>query len=128
MNGFNFSSLNVNTTDNLQNYRKEKGFYKSLVLAGVYNDEIQTFAEIRYYRTQATNYACFWIHSPILGLYGQTGSKAGGYGYNREEAAIRNAAEKHGIITPAYCDDRKLLESFAAFLGLKTYTVIVVNS
>lgn len=123
MNKFNFNNLNVNTTQKLDKFRKEKGFYKAVVLTGLHDNEIKSFAEIRLYRTASTNYACFWIHSPVLGLYGQTGGKAGGYGYDREEAAINNAALEHGI-SGEWCNGRNLLEALANHLGLKVYTVI----
>ena len=125
---FNFSNINVNNTESLKDFRKEKGFYKSLTLVGLHEGEIESFAEISYYATKATVYVCFWIHSPILGLYGKSGGKAGGYGYNRAEAALSSAAGKLNIGVPSWCDEKALLEEFAKYLGLEVFSVIETNS
>lgn len=125
---FDFSQMNVNSEESLKGFRKENGFFKSLTLVAMHEGEIKSFAEIRHYATKATNYACFWIHSPILGLYGQTGGKAGGYGYDRSEAALSEAARKHGIKVPSWCDQRVMLEEFAKYLGLSVYSVIETNA
>lgn len=125
---FNFSNIVVESTESLKGFRKENGYYKSLSLVALYGEEIRSFAEIRYYATKATSYVCFWIHSPILGLYGQVGGKAGGYGYNRSEAALSQAASKFNIDVPSWCDERALLEEFAKYLGLEVYSVIETNA
>lgn len=123
-NAFDFSQMNVNSEESLKGFRKENGYFKSLTLVGMYEGQIRSFAEIRHYATKATNYACFWIHSPILGLYGQTGGKAGGYGYDRSETAVSEAARKHGIKVPSWCDQTAMLEALAKHLGLGVYSVI----
>lgn len=125
---FDFSQMNVTSEHNLKGFRRESGFYKSLTLVAMHENEIKSFAEIRHYATKATNYACFWIHSPVLGLYGQTGGKAGGYGYDRSEAAVSQAACAHGIKVPAWCNEREMLEALANYLGLKVYSVIETNA
>lgn len=122
MSNFNFSALTVANDDKLANYRKEKGFYKSLVLVVLDGGAIRDYAEIRFYRTAARNYACFWISNPVLG-HGQTGGMAGGYGYDRAEAALSEAARKHGI-TGEWFDARKLLEALAQHIGAEVYSVI----
>lgn len=122
MSQFNFSALNVSNDPKLASFRKEKGFYKAIVLVGLDGNRIENYAEIRCYRTASRNYACMWISNPITG-YGQTGGMAGGYGYNREEAAISEAAKKHGIAGDWF-DGRELLESLAEHIGLKVYTTI----
>lgn len=121
---FDFSQMNVTSEHSLKGFRRESGFYKSLTLVAMHEFEIKSFAEIRHYRTAATNYVCFWIHSPILGLYGQTGGKAGGYGYDRSESALSSAAAKHGIKVNGWCADKDLLEALANHLGLKVYSII----
>lgn len=124
---FDFSHLSAQSAS-LKGLRRDKGFYSAVSLVGLLEGKIKALAEIRYYRTPATNYACFWLHSPILGLYGQSGGKASGYGYGREEAARRIAAEAHGIVVNGWCDERLLLESFAEYLGVKTYEIIKANA
>lgn len=125
MSTFNFSALNV-ANDKLMTYRKEKGFYKGLVLVVMDGDNLREYAEIRFYRTAARNYACFWISAPVLG-HGQTGGMAGGYGYDRAEAALSEAARKHGI-TGDWFDARKLLEDLAKHVNAEIYSVIEVHA
>lgn len=125
---FNFSQMNVDSTESLKPFRKENGFYKSLTLVALHNNEIKSFCEIRHYATKATNYCCVWIHSPVLGLYGQTGGKAGGCGYDRSEAAFSEAVNKMGIKTPSWADQRNFLEDLAKHLGLEVYSLIETNA
>lgn len=126
MSNFNFSGLNVAQDSKLISYRKEKGFYKALVLVVLDSGAIRDYAEIRFYRTAARNYACFWISNPVIG-HGQTGGMAGGYGYDREEAALSEAARKHGI-TGTWFNPRELLESLAQHIGVEVYSVIESHS
>lgn len=126
-NTFDFSQMVVDSTTPMKDFRRENGFYKSLTLVGLHEKEIKSFAEIRHYATKATNYVCVWIHSPLLGLYGQTGGKAGGYGYDRSEAAFSEAVAKFNIKTPSWADQRVFLEEFAKHLGLNVYSVIETN-
>lgn len=125
---FDFSQMNVDSTESVGSFRKENGFYKSLTLVALYGEEIRSFAEIRHYATKATNYCCVWIHSPILGLYGQVGAKAGGYGYDRSEAAFSSAVNKFYIKRPSWSDQRAFLKEFAQYLGLDVYSVIESNA
>lgn len=125
---FDFSQMYVGSTESLKSFRKESGFYKSLTLVALYDKEIRSFAEIRHYATKATNYCCVWIHSPVLGLYGQVGAKAGGYGYDRSESAFSGALNKFNIKTPSWCDGEAFLEDLANYLGLEVYSIILSNA
>lgn len=125
---FDFSQMNVDSTESIRTFRKEKGFYKSLTLVALYGEEIRSFAEIRHYATKATNYCCIWMHSPVLGLYGQTGGKAGGYGYDRSESAFSSAVAKMNIKTPSWADQRVFLTELANHLGLSVFSVIETNA
>lgn len=124
MSNFNFSQINAKNSDDLSKFRKDKGFYKALTLVGLDPNagHLREFAEIRLYRTPARNYACIWLRGAGMG-HGQTGGWAGGYGYNREEAAIREAAEKHGI-SGEWFDGCKMLEALAGHLALETFLVV----
>lgn len=115
--------------DSVGKNRKEKGFYKGLTIVGLVGDKLEDLAEIRYYHTASTNYACVWLHSSILGLYAHTGGKASGYGYNREEAALSVAISRLNIKTQhSFISDREFLEAFAEYLGVKVFTVVTINA
>lgn len=125
---FDFSQMNVDSTQDMHGFRRENGYYKSLTLVALHDGEIKSFAEIRHYATKATNYCCVWIHSPVLGLYGQTGGKAGGFGYNRSESAFSSALAKMNIKTPGWADQRLFLGELANHLGLTVFSVIETNA
>lgn len=122
MTTYNFSKMAMASHD-LSKFRKEKDFYRATTLCGLVDNKIISLAEVRYYGTGKTNTAILWIHSPILGLYGNAVGKAGGYGYNREEAALNQAARAHGIQVPDYCSEVHLLESLAEYLGVTVHNV-----
>lgn len=84
--------------------------------------------EVRFYRTAARNYVCVWIHTSELGLWGQQGGMAGGYGYNREEAALNQAIRKFNIKTPDFMDCRDFMEAFAKYLGYKVFEVVETHA
>ena len=120
--GFQFNNMIAGNSDNLATYRRPNGYYKSLVLVAMFDGTLHEVAEIRFYRTKSRNYACLWLTHDMVG-YGQTGGMAGGYGYDREEAALSEAAGKHGI-TGDWFDGRRLLEALAAHLDFDTFKVI----
>lgn len=120
---FNLQQMVVTPAD-LGNARKEKNFYKSVHLAGLVVDRIVDLAEVRFYGTGKTNTAIVWIHSPILGLYGSEWAKAGGYGYNREDAALQGAIRKMGVKVEGYADARGFMEALAKHLGVDVFSLI----
>ena len=120
---FDFSQM-VATSSDLGNMRKSNNFYKATHLVALVDDEIKDLAEIRYYGTGKINTAILWMHSTILGLYGSAAGKAGGYGYNREEAARSQAIEGFGITVPSWCDEREFFEALADHLGVKVYSIV----
>lgn len=123
---FNFTNMIAARDEKLASFRKENGFYKAFVLVGLDDNQIKEYAEIRFYATKSTNYCCVWLHSEKTG-YGQTGGKAGGYGYDREEAALSAAAAKHGI-SGQWFHAQSLLSALADHLGLTVYSVISSNA
>lgn len=124
MSNFNFSSLVV-TSNDIARFRKDNGFYRSLVLVGAVDFQIKEYATIRFYRTKTRNYACFWMHNEYG--FGQVGAVAGGYGYDREEAALSSAARLMGI-TGDWFDAKQFLKAFADHLHLVVYDVIEAHS
>lgn len=121
---FDFSAMNVDATESLKGIRKENNFYKAVHLVGMVDNEIKDLAEVRYYGTGKTNTAIIWIHSSILGLYGSSYGKAGGYGYNREQAAFEMAVNHFNIKTTGWVTDESFFEALANHLGVKTYSLI----
>lgn len=120
---YDFSTMVVTPAD-LRNFRKDKHFYKAVHLVGVVDGEIQDLAEVRFYGTGKTNTAILWIHSPILGLYGSEVGKAGGWGYNREDAAFQSAVRGMGIKGTGYHTPRDFFQALADYLGVKVYSII----
>lgn len=121
---YDFSQMVVTSSTDLRNFRKENNFYKAVHLVGLIDNEIKDLAEIRFYTTGKTNTAIFWMHCPILGMYGHTAGKAGGYGYNREDAAFMQAVEKMGVKFDGYATPRQFFEALAKHLGVKVFSVI----
>ncbi|QQG33442.1 putative acetyltransferase [Pectobacterium phage PcCB7V] len=120
---YDFSNMVV-TSGDLGKARNQNNFYKAVHLAGLVDNEIKDLAEIRFYGTGKTNTAILWIHSPILGLYGSEFGKAGGYGYNREDAAFQEATRKMGIKGNGYHTPRDFFEALAKYLEVAVYSVI----
>ena len=118
---FDFSCFSVSSDDKLT-ARRKNGFYRAVSLVALVDKEIKEIAEIRFYGTPSRNYACFWLTSPLTG-YGQTGGSAGGHGYDREEAALSEAAGKQGI-TGEWFNAVNLMEALAEYLGLDVYKVV----
>lgn len=80
---------------NVEKARKEKHFYKSCI---VIDCKTKTeLVNLRFYGTQAMNYACIWAHNKDWTISLSGGGKAGGYGYHRESAAALNAINAAGI-------------------------------
>ena len=126
---FNFDNFKAICDDQIGKCRKEKGFYKSYKLVAVVDEEITEVATLNLYHTNATNYACLWMHwTNIKGWdHGYVGGKASGYGYNREEAAIHVAANKLGI-TGNWFNGEQLLDAMARYFDMKGAKVICCNA
>jgi len=120
---YDFSNMVVTPAD-LRNFRKDKNFYKAAHLVGLVEGKIEDLAEVRFYGTGKTNTAILWIHSSILGLYGSEAGKAGGYGYNREDAAFQSAVCSMGITGTGYHTPRDFFDALAKYLGVSVYSIV----
>lgn len=120
---FDFSNMIVVSGD-LAKARKTNNFYKAAHLVGLVDNEIKDLAEVRFYGTGKTNTAILWIHSSILGLYGSEFGKAGGYGYNREDAAFQEAIRKMGVTVGGYPVPSDFFEALAKHLGVNVYSIV----
>lgn len=121
---YDFSNMVVTSSADLRSARKEKNFYKAVHLVGVVDGEIRDLAQVSFYGTGKTNTAILWIHSPILSLYGSEVGKAGGYGYNREDAAFQEAVRNMGIGGAGYHTPRDFFEALAKYLGVSVYSIV----
>ncbi|UNA02761.1 hypothetical protein [Enterobacter phage vB_ExiM_F5M1E] len=121
---YDFSQMVVASSTDLRNFRKENNFYKAVHLVGLVDGEIKDLAEVSFYGTGKTNTAILWIHSPILSLYGSSAGKAGGYGYNREDAAFQSALRGMGIKSTGYELPRDFFPALAKHLGVDVYSII----
>lgn len=121
---YDFSNMVVTSSTDLRSARKEKNFYKAVHLVGVVDGQIKDLAEVAFYGTGKTNTAILWMHSPILSLYGSEVGKAGGYGYNREDAAFQSAVRGMGITGTGYHTPRDFFPALAKHLGVEVYSII----
>lgn len=121
---FDFSQMVVASSEDLGLDKLQKHFYKAVHLVGLVDGKIVDLCEFRFYGTGKTNTAILWVHSPILGLYGSSKGRAGGYGYNREDAAAEYAIEGLGIDIEGYATARDFFEALAKHLGVSVYSII----
>lgn len=121
---FDFSKMVVQSGENLGIDKLQKHFYKAAHLVGLVDGKIMDLCEIRIYGTGKTNTAILWMHSPVLGLYGSSKGHSGGYGYNREDAAIQRAIEGLGVDIEGYATARDFFESLAKHLGVSVYSIL----
>ncbi len=88
---------------NIAPNRKEKHFieeYAAIVAlkkADYKGNKLQTIIRLRFYGTNAINYACIWINDGTKGIYSSGGGSAGGYGYHRTSAAAGHAIKDAGF-------------------------------
>lgn len=87
----------IHDSDRIAMHRKENGFYRQISILD--RDTGHSIVTARFYwpgRDGASNcYACVWVHGD--NCHGRGGSKAGGYGYHKESAAISEALHDAGI-------------------------------
>jgi hypothetical protein len=82
---------------NIDHYRRENSFWKSLTLIDL--DRGRDVATVRFYGSGATVYCVAWLHfwnySPDKA--GRGYGKAGGGGYHKPSAAMQEALERAGV-------------------------------
>lgn len=104
-----------------KSHRKENHFTGSLSLLGTRNGVIVKYADLRFYHTQATSYACLWVFNTGTPFQASGSGKAGGYGYHRESAATAEAFTSAGIRLEHDIDGRGYQSEVEAMEALGNY-------
>jgi hypothetical protein len=77
--------------------RKEHHFTNSYKVVSVIDGKLIEIVDLRIYCTTSRVYACVWVHDKQSGTYRSGGGHAGGYGYDKESAAVWEALNDMGI-------------------------------
>lgn len=126
-----FDFTGLEEVRDLRNCRRENGFYKSLHLVALdHKMDLEEVATIRFYRAPRGNtvYCVVWVHEAGHEFYATTGGKAGGYGYDKEEAALREAIEAMGVKAGDYAYPEKFLIGLARHFGYEKAKVIEAHA
>jgi hypothetical protein len=89
-------------------------------------------ATVRVYWPASTAYACVWLN--LKDSYAVGKGKAGGYGYDKESAAISEALESAGIKLAHSIQGvgeqaiKGALVALAEYAGLTNYTVAIAHA
>lgn len=116
-----------------RNHRKEKSFYESLEVVTIEKGQFKNPISLRFYGTNAMNYACLWING--LQIKGESvhvsgSGSAGGYGYHRASQAAENALQNAGFKFDTEIGGRgetaikEAIEAVCKYLGAKKFTII----
>lgn len=115
--------LSFKPADNLngKSHRKETAFHGSYKLFDL--DTKSEVVDLRLYWPGSVCYACLWVG----GEQRATGSaKAGGYGYDKEEHAVKLAFQSAGfVLENAYNwhNPEDILEAVASYMGITNFHI-----
>lgn len=108
---------------NAKAHRKENRLFRSFVLFDL--ETKRELIEIRTYWPGTVCYACVWVR-PSAGEYANGSAKAGGYGYDKEESAVKHAILNAGFEMEEgynHHSSENILHGIAAFWGLTNYHI-----
>ena len=86
---------NMNTTIREREERNIRHGYKAICISE--DGKLRELVDLRIGQTDATAYACVWLHVAGYGTYAHGSGKAGGYGYHRSSAAAESAFWSAGM-------------------------------
>ena len=115
--------LSFSPADNLngKSHRKENAFHGSYKIFDI--DKRSEVVDLHIYWPGSVCYACLWVG----GVQRATGSaKAGGYGYDKEEQAVKLAFQSAGFeIEERYNwhSPKDILEAVAAYMGITNFHI-----
>ena len=131
MNDFNITEVEAGEFN--ANYRKEKGFYKSIQVFDMQDNKIKHSIDARFYETKSRIYCCIWITASRdkVNIEWFNGSGyAGGYGYDMESAslwkALLNAGFKFDNLS-ASGRTVEALEALGEYLGYNNILTVVAH-
>jgi len=117
-------TLKPQNTLNGKAHRKENNFHNGYKLLSFDGGEFHEIMDIRVYRTDRTCSACLWYcHA---GVYCSGSAKASGYGYDKEECAVKSAFIGAGFIIEgsSHTSPERLCEAVAKWLCLENWTIV----
>jgi hypothetical protein len=88
-------SISAIVSSDVKSNRKENVFYKELSAICILQDGSVKTISFRFYATKSKHYCC--VFAALGSEWLHTSGSAGGYGYNRESAALYQALSKAGI-------------------------------
>lgn len=86
----------INATIREREERNIRHGYKAICISE--DGKLQELVDLRIGQTDATAYACVWLHVAGYGTYAYGSGKAGGYGYHKSSAAAEAAFRSAGMI------------------------------
>lgn len=99
--------IKTSHTGNIAKNRKENNFYEQLTLVtNEIGQGMKELAQVRFYATKASHYACVWINDSASNTHISGGGKASGYGYHRASAALQSAFADAGVLLNDAIDGR----------------------
>lgn len=108
---------------NAKAHRKEDKLFRAYKLFDCESkDEV---VDLRVYWAGSTCYACVWMRG-TEGKRATGSAKAGGWGYDKQEAAVKSAFQAAGVeIEEPYShhEPTQILHALAAFYGLTNYHI-----
>ena len=110
-------------------HRMENHFYREYIVLTTKGDDI---IRLKLYATNATHYACLWVHGGDN--YTAGSGSAGGYGYHRASSAVNVAINAAGFQLSEYfggCGDSAIesaLKAIALTQGCRKPKIIIAHS
>ena len=106
---------NMNTTIREREERNIRHGYKAICISE--DGKLRELVDLRIGQTDATAYACVWLHVAGYGTYAHGSGRAGGYGYHRASAAAESAFCSAGMtfnVSFGGCGDTMMREAVQA--------------
>lgn len=109
---------------NAKAHRKENKLYRAYKLFDCESkDEL---VDVRVYWAGHTCYACVWMRGNKKGERATGSAKAGGYGYDKTEAAVKSAFIAAGVTLEHQYNEHRptaILEALAEYWGVKNFHI-----
>ena len=86
----------INATIREREERNIRNGYKAICISE--DGKLLELVDLRIGQTDATAYACVWLHVVGYGTCAHGSGKAGGYGYHRSSAAAESAFRSAGMV------------------------------
>lgn len=109
---------------NARAHRKENKLYRAYKLFDL--DNKRELVDLRVYFPKTVCYACLWMRSDNPNTLCTGSAKAGGYGYDKTEAAVKSAFIAAGVTLEHQYNEHRptaILEALAEYWGVKNFHI-----